>query len=31
VKFLEATFNAATANPKHRLHQKAAQAVLTAC
>jgi eukaryotic-like serine/threonine-protein kinase len=30
VTFLEETFTAATANPKHRLHQKAAQAVLKA-
>jgi eukaryotic-like serine/threonine-protein kinase len=28
VTFLEDTFSAATANPKHRLHQKAARAVL---
>jgi len=28
VSFLEETFSSATANPKHRLHQKAAQAVL---
>jgi serine/threonine protein kinase/formylglycine-generating enzyme required for sulfatase activity len=30
VTFLEETFSAATANPKHRLHQKAARAVLKA-
>ncbi len=30
VTFLEETFTASTANPKHRLHQKAAQAVLKA-
>jgi formylglycine-generating enzyme required for sulfatase activity len=30
VTFLEETFASATANPKHRLHQKAAQAVLKA-
>jgi serine/threonine protein kinase/formylglycine-generating enzyme required for sulfatase activity len=30
VTFLEGTFTTATANPKHRLHQKAAQAVLKA-
>jgi serine/threonine protein kinase/formylglycine-generating enzyme required for sulfatase activity len=30
VTFLEETFTAPTANPKHRLHQKAAQAVLRA-
>ena len=30
VTFLEETFSAAQANPKHRLHQKAAQAVLKA-
>jgi eukaryotic-like serine/threonine-protein kinase len=29
VAFLEETFSAATANPQHRLHQKAARAVLT--
>src|SRR5208282_2591776 len=28
VSFLEETFTAASANPKYRLHQKAAQAVL---
>src|SRR5262245_16120756 len=30
VTFLEETFSSATANPKHRLHQKAARAVLKA-
>ena len=30
VTFLEETFSAATAPPEHRLHQKAAQAVLKA-
>jgi formylglycine-generating enzyme required for sulfatase activity len=30
VAFLDETFSAATANPQHRLHQKAAQAVLRA-
>jgi serine/threonine protein kinase/formylglycine-generating enzyme required for sulfatase activity len=30
VAFLEETFSAATANPKHRLHQKSARAVLKA-
>jgi formylglycine-generating enzyme required for sulfatase activity len=30
ITFLEETFNAATANPKHRLHQREARAVLKA-
>jgi serine/threonine protein kinase/formylglycine-generating enzyme required for sulfatase activity len=30
IAFLEETFSSATANPKHRLHQKAARAVLEA-
>jgi serine/threonine protein kinase/formylglycine-generating enzyme required for sulfatase activity len=30
VKFLEETFSSAHANPKHRLHQKSAQAILQA-
>jgi serine/threonine protein kinase/formylglycine-generating enzyme required for sulfatase activity len=30
VAFLEETFSASTANPKHRLHQQAARSVLTA-
>ena len=30
VTFLEATFSSPTANPKHRLHQKGARAVLKA-
>ena len=30
VTFLEETFSSPTANPKHRLHQKAARAVLKA-
>ena len=31
ITFLEETFSASTAPPEHRLHQKAAQAVLKAC